>query len=158
MRVDVSWGSTACCYVPSGVSGEGNLVPLLEPCSVPPFYFPVCCVALRSAWALPVASFFCFSASSAPIKSYPCHPRILVRGARFYLNPIGGRSIHHQFVTPAITLIMPYQPTKVVEQLLWRLYNFLQQMLVIRGMFSSYLAYNTPQCRPRAWSCLSFHP
>jgi len=98
------------------------------------------------------------SASSAPLKSCPCHPCALVRGSRFGLNPIGGSPIHHQFIAPAIRLIMPYRPTKFVEQLLWCLYKLLQQMTVICGMFSCYLTDSTPQCRPHAWSFLSFWP
>lgn len=60
-----------------------------------------------------------------PLKSCSRHPHVLVRGLGFCMKPIGGCSIHHQFVPHAVSLIMPYQSTEVVEHLLWCLYKLL---------------------------------
>ena len=98
------------------------------------------------------------SALSAPLKSCPRHPCALVRELRFFLNPIGRSPIHHQIIIPVIMLIMPYQPTKVVEQLFWCLYKLLHQMKVICGMFSSYTIYYASQFMPCTRSYLSFWP
>lgn len=96
--------------------------------------------------------------SYAPLKACPCHPRALVMRLRFYLYPIGKCSIHHQIIASVVALIMPYRPLEVVEWLLWCLYKLLQHMTIIRGMFSCYLTYSAPQCRPCTWSYLSFQP
>lgn len=98
------------------------------------------------------------SASPAPLKAYSRHARAPVMGLRFCLNPISGFSIHHQFVASAVALIMPYRPIEVAKQLLWCWYKILQQMTVIHRMFSCYLTYSAPQCRPRARFCLSIRP
>ena len=98
------------------------------------------------------------SVSSTPLKACSHHPCALFRGSCFCLNPICGSSINHQFIASAITLMMPYQPTEVVEYLLQCLYTFIQQMTVIYGMFFCYVTYNKPQCRPCSWSFLSFQP
>lgn len=53
IRENVSYGFVPCFFVCSSISssvlGECNLVPLLEPCSVPPVYFSVYWVASCSA-------------------------------------------------------------------------------------------------------------
>lgn len=61
-------------------------------------------------------------ASFEPLKFYPHHPCILIKGKHFGLNPIGGSSIHHQFIAPTSTLVMSHRPTNVAEQLLWSLH------------------------------------
>jgi len=67
MRADFTCGSVSCCSIFSSVSssilGEGDLVPLSEPCYVPPICFFICSEESRSTWALSAASIFLFSAS-----------------------------------------------------------------------------------------------
>ena len=98
------------------------------------------------------------STSSTPLKACLFHARALPSVPCFSLDPIGKCSIHHQFVSSAVALIMPYQETKVEKQLLRCLYKLLQQIIVICGMFSCYLTYSAPQRRPRTWSCLGLQP
>ena len=55
------------------------------------------------------------STSCAPLKTCLHHPRTLVRRPHFCLKYIGEFSIHHQFITSTVVLIMPYRPAEVAK-------------------------------------------
>ena len=97
-------------------------------------------------------------ASSAPLKSCPRHPCILVKGPCFSLNPIGGSSIHHLLITSTCALIVSHRSTKIRKQLLQVLRVLLQQMAVFCSMLSPYLTNRAPHSRHHTQSCLCLWP